>query len=114
MPVKNFDVPFKNVKGETVTEPRGKDNAIYDATLADLAMVALQANLPDDQSLPPRERNNLISLAIRIGEGGEREYTTTELALILKRAEKTSGNLGLYRLTELIDAPPVSTDPPKE
>ena len=111
MPVKNFDVPFLDIKGKQFENRVG--DKIIKATMADVAIGALDHTTPEDQALPPRERNGLISLGIRIAEGGEREYSTHELGKILERCQKTSTNIAYFRMTELIDGPD-AVIPPKE
>ena len=98
---RNFDKPFLDLRGSTVPS----EIAGQPITLAVIATNALSTTLPTDESLSGKERIDLISLAVRITEGGVREYSVAELATILRRTEKTSSHLGLYRMDELINTP---------
>ncbi len=101
--IKNFDIAVKNIRGKDMFHPADKDGKSELFTLADIAIVALSTKLKNDDTLEPKKRNNLISLAIRIGEGGDKEYTTQELGTILERTEQLGENLWNYRMIEFIE-----------
>jgi hypothetical protein len=111
MTAKNFDVPMLNLKGKA--QRVDEDGTERDYLLADVAVAVLMAQFEEDKASTGKEQIQRTSLAIRIGEGGERQYTSAELALIVKRTEKAGNALWTYRMTEFIDGIVTDAEPAK-
>lgn len=109
--LKNFNVPLLDARGEEVKE-NGKPLLV-----ADIAIAAVTEPAPGDHELTSKEKINLHSLALRIGEstrpdhptGGSREFSKDELVTIKTRASKNVRILSFGRLCEVIDSDEVST-----
>ena len=121
MTTRNFSVPMLNMDNKPillVDEDRkpmldddGKQRMMM---LADIVENVLHATLEGDKELTGPERTGLISCAIRVHEGGPREYKPEELVTIKKRSEKAGlSHLQYYRLSEVIDAPDAPAEPTK-
>lgn len=111
MAAKNFDVPMLNLKGKA--QRVDEDGTERDYLLADVAVAVLMAQFEEDKTSTGKEQIQRTSLAIRIGEGGERQYTAAELALIVKRTEKAGNALWTYRMTDFVDGI-ADSEPAKE
>ena len=122
MSLRNFD---RNVLGLTNQPIRLVDDAqrplLDDAgkekflSLKEVVVSVLTNTLEGDKSLSSVEKTALVGLAIRVTEGGLREYTVDELALIKKRADAAMLHLvHFYRLCECIEKEetPEKTEPP--
>lgn len=72
----SLDVPLKDVTGTSVP----------DVTICKIAIHLLTIKLPGDELLPADKQIGMVSLAVRIHEGGERDYTCEEIALLRSRA----------------------------
>lgn len=108
--LKNFDVPLLNYKKVQVKDGSGPDASLL--TLADVAIHAVSAACPNDHELSERARIKLHSLAGRLADGGEREYTEAELKQIVARASKNCETLTYGRLAEFL-TPEAITDAEK-
>jgi hypothetical protein len=95
---KNFDVPLLDARGK----PCKTGDTLL--TVADAAIASLTEPAPDDAGLTGKEKIALMSLAVRISEGGEREFTKDELVTIKRRAEKNCHIISFARLCEIIDS----------
>lgn len=110
MTVKNFDTPILGLDGSTIKIVDDKAQLVLVngqpklLTIKDLVLNLLTATLEDDKHKTGAEKINLISLALRINEGGDREFTVDELSMIKDRANKAGVNhLHYFRLCEFID-----------
>ena len=121
--MRNFSVPMLNMDNKPIKlidqEKRpvlGEDGQQKTMLLSEIVEAVLSETLPDngDKELTGVERNGLISCAMRVREGGPREYTIDELGNIKKRALKFNiTHLQYFRLSEVIDAPDAPAEPTK-
>lgn len=100
---KNFSVPFTDLDGGEVFEKdkNGDDKKVMISTLV---VNALLGTYQDEQSVSGEDKLKRFCLAERINEGGLREYTTEELALIKNLSAKAFSTLATARIWNVCES----------
>lgn len=98
---RDFTLPICNLNGEPINED-GKP-----VTLCTVALSALLASFPDEQSLSGAEKVNRMQLALKINKRPrEVDLTVEQLALLKTLIGKGFGPLAVGRAYELLEAEP--------
>ena len=96
----NFDTEFKDMEGEVIKQPSGKN-----ATLRGAAVDALLAQFQDEQNLSGEEKLKRWTLAKHIVKSKDApcEVTAEDISLIKKLIAKAYGALVVGQAWEILE-----------